>query len=110
VGELVAEFQYLEERWLEQPGMRICNLLLGPPPSRARLADRLDNAIGQRGVELAARREADVELEAQLTSATWVWDLVLDNAIRSSSLAASLSMAVELLEGRVDATAFNRVG
>jgi hypothetical protein len=48
VGELVAEFLRLEE-WcsrLEWPPTRICDLLLGPPPSRARLADHLDEATG----------------------------------------------------------------
>jgi hypothetical protein len=42
--------------------MRICDLLLGPPPDRARLADRMDEAVGQLRVELAAWREIDVEL------------------------------------------------
>jgi hypothetical protein len=44
--------------------MRICDLLLGPPPSRARLVDHLYEATGQRRVELAAWREVDAELEA----------------------------------------------
>jgi hypothetical protein len=37
VGELVAEFQRLEERhsWLERPVVRICDLLLRLPPSLA---------------------------------------------------------------------------
>jgi hypothetical protein len=48
VGELVAEFQRLEERHsrLERPTMRICDLLLGPLPSRAQLANHLDEAAG----------------------------------------------------------------
>jgi hypothetical protein len=50
-------------------------------------------------VELATRREVDAELEALLTLAVWVWDLVLDNVDESSSLAASLSTVAELLEG-----------
>jgi hypothetical protein len=66
VGELAVEFQKMEERQsqLELPAMRICDLLLGPPSSRARLADCLDEAIGLLRVELAARREVDAELEA----------------------------------------------
>jgi hypothetical protein len=46
VGELIAEFQRLEERrsWLEWPVARICDLLLGPPPGWVRLVDRLDEA------------------------------------------------------------------
>jgi hypothetical protein len=43
------------------------------------------------------------------TSATQVRNLVLDRADRLSSLAASLSMVVDLLEGRVDAAAANGV-
>jgi hypothetical protein len=46
VGELVTEFQRLEKRrsWLKQPGARICDLLLGPPPNQASLANHLDEA------------------------------------------------------------------
>jgi hypothetical protein len=43
------------------------------------------------------------------TLAARVWDIVIDNADRSSSLVASLSTTVEQLEGRVDATTTNRV-
>jgi hypothetical protein len=46
LGELVTEFQKLEE-WcsrLKRPAVRICDLLLGPPPGRARLADHMDKA------------------------------------------------------------------
>jgi hypothetical protein len=69
VGELVAEFQKLEERCsrLEWPRMRICDLLLGPLSSRDRLADHLDEATGQLGAELVARQEVDNELEALQT-------------------------------------------
>jgi hypothetical protein len=83
--------------------MRICDLLLGPPTGRARLAGRLNEAVGQLGVELATWREADVELEALWTSATRVHDLVLDNAGRPSSLAASMSTAVGLHLGWINA-------
>jgi hypothetical protein len=46
VGKLAAEFQKMEERWswLERPVVRICDLLLGPPSSRARSDDHLDEA------------------------------------------------------------------
>jgi hypothetical protein len=56
VGELVTKFQKLEE-WrsrLERPAVRIYDLLLGPPPNQALLANRLDEATGQLGAELAA--------------------------------------------------------
>jgi hypothetical protein len=101
VGELVAEFWKLEGQcsWLEQLGVRIYDLLLRPPPGRARLADHLEEVVGQLGVELAAWREVDAELEALRTSATRVRDLVLDNVDGPSSLAASLFVALELLEG-----------
>jgi hypothetical protein len=64
VGELVAKFQKLEERrsQLERPVVRIYDLLLGPPPGRARLTDCLDEVAEQLGVELAARQEADAGL------------------------------------------------
>jgi hypothetical protein len=37
MNELVAKFRRQEElcSWLEGPSMRICDLLLGPPPSQA---------------------------------------------------------------------------
>jgi hypothetical protein len=60
-------------------------------------------------VELAARWEVDAELEALQTLAAWVQDLVLDNADGKSSLAASLSTVVELLEGQVDIAAANGI-
>jgi hypothetical protein len=70
VGEQVDEFWRLDERcsWLERPGARIYDLLLGPPPNRARLANHLDEGARQLGVELAARREVDTELEAPQTT------------------------------------------
>jgi hypothetical protein len=39
----------------------------------------------------------------------WDRDLVQDNAVGPSSVAACLSMTVELLEGWVDVTIANRV-
>jgi hypothetical protein len=71
VGELAIEFHNMEERWsrLEWPAAKIYDLLLGPPPSRAWLADRLDEATRQLKVELSARREVDAELEALWASA-----------------------------------------
>jgi hypothetical protein len=111
VGELIAEFQKLKEQcpWLERPTMSICDLLLGAPPSWARLADQLDEPIGMLTAKLAAQWEVGVELESLQTLAMHVWDLVLDNVDGSSSLAASMSTVVELLEGWIDATATNGV-
>jgi hypothetical protein len=54
-------------------------------------------------------RGVDHELEALRTSDARVWDLMLDNADMSSSLAASMSTAVELLERRIDDTTTNGV-
>jgi hypothetical protein len=93
----------------ERPGVRICDLLLGLPPDQARWADHLDEANGGLEAELTARRQVDAELEALWTLATRVQDLVLDNIDGPSSLAASLSMVVELLKGRINAADANRV-
>jgi hypothetical protein len=73
------------------------------------LADHLDEAVGQLRVELDEWREADAELEALQTSAARVQGLVLDNIDGLSSLAASLSMVVELLDGQIDTTTTNGV-
>jgi hypothetical protein len=94
---------------LERYAVRIYNLLLGLPPGRARLADHLDKAVGDLRVELAARKEADAELEALQTSTAQVQDLVLGGADGPSSLAASMSAVVKMLEGRIDAAAANGV-
>jgi hypothetical protein len=69
----------------------------------------LNEATEELGAELAAQWEVDAELEALWTSATRVWDLVLDNIDGPSSLAASLSTVVELLEGWIDTAATNGV-
>jgi hypothetical protein len=66
VDELVIEIQKLEE-WrlcLEQPGTGVYDLLLRLPSSQARLHDRLEEATGRLGPEIAAQWEADAELEA----------------------------------------------
>jgi hypothetical protein len=101
MDELVAKFWRLEELCsrLEWPSVRICDLLLGPPLGQARWADRLGKVVRRLGVELVARREVDAELEALRSSVAQVQDLVLSNIDEPSSLAASLSMVVELLEG-----------
>jgi hypothetical protein len=71
VGKLVFELHKLEDQSsrLERPAARICDLFLGPPHSRARLGDRLDEAAGHHRVELATPLEADAELEALQTLA-----------------------------------------
>jgi hypothetical protein len=87
----------------------ICDLLLGSAPDRARLANRLDEATRQLRVELAARWEANVELEAMRTPAMRVWGSVLGSTDGPYSLTTSMSMIAELLKGRINATAANRV-
>jgi hypothetical protein len=69
----------------------------------------LDEAARQLRVELATRREVDVELEALWTLATRFWDLVLGSVDGPSSLAASMPTVAELLKGQIDAVAANRV-
>jgi hypothetical protein len=111
VDELVVVFQRLDKLFLrlEHPGMRICALLLGPPLSQARWANRLDEVDGRLEAELGARREVDAELEALWDSATQAWGSVLDSIDGSSSLAASLSMVAELVEGWVNTVSTNGV-
>jgi hypothetical protein len=74
---------------LERPAMRICDLLLGPPPDWVRSADRLDEAVGQLRADPVRRREADAEQKAIWTFTVQVRDLMWDNADGSSSLVAS---------------------
>jgi hypothetical protein len=48
VSELATKLLKMED-WrsrLERPAARICDLLLGPPPGRARLTDCLDKVVG----------------------------------------------------------------
>jgi hypothetical protein len=58
-------------------------------------------------VELAARWEADAELEALWSLAARVRDMVLGGADGPSSLATSMSSAAELLESWINAIATN---
>jgi hypothetical protein len=74
------------------------------PLGRVRLVDHLDEDIRQLRVELAARWEADAELEALRPSAARLQDFMLDNVDGSFSLVVSLSTVVELLMGQIDST------
>jgi hypothetical protein len=91
------------------PVARICNLLLKPPPGRAWLADRLDEAARRLREELATRQEAEAELEALRSLAAWVQGLVLGDIDGSSSLATSMSAVAKLLKGQIDVAAANGV-
>jgi hypothetical protein len=73
-NELVTKFWRREElcSQLEGPGARICNLLLGPPPSQARWADSLAEATRWLEVELTPRRLVDAKLGALQTLAAHV--------------------------------------
>jgi hypothetical protein len=73
-NELVTIFWRREELYsrLEGPGARICNLLIGPPPSQARWADSLAEATGWLEVELTPQRLVDAELGALQTLAAHV--------------------------------------
>jgi hypothetical protein len=65
VDEMFAKFQEKVERSrLKKFVVRICDLILGPPSDRVRLADRLEEAIGRHWVEQAVRQEVDAKLEA----------------------------------------------
>jgi hypothetical protein len=89
--------------------VRICSLLLGPPPGQARWADRLEGWVGRLEVVLAEWRQVDAEREVLQTSATFVRDLVLGDVGIPSSLAMSLSMVAEEVEGRINTAATNGV-
>jgi hypothetical protein len=111
IGKLAAMFWGLEETCsrLEEPGGKICSLLLGPSSGQARWADRLGEAVGRLEVVLAEHCQMDTELEALRTSVVFVWDLILGDGSGSSSLAASLSMVAEEVEKWVNAVAANGV-
>jgi hypothetical protein len=59
-------------------------------------------------MERAEYREADTDMEGLQSSTARVWDLVLGGPTETSSLAASLSSAIEL-EDCVNVTTANRV-
>jgi hypothetical protein len=111
INELVVEFRRLEELCsrLEGPSVRIYDLLLRPLPSQAWWDDRLDAAAERLEADLGALWHVDTELEALRTSAAPIQGLVLGDVDGSSSLAASLYMVAELLEGRIDTAAANGV-
>jgi hypothetical protein len=83
-NELVAKFWRWEELCsrLEGPSARICNLLLGPPPSQAWWADHLAEATGWLEAELATWWQVDTELGSLRTSVACVRDLVLGQCWR----------------------------
>jgi hypothetical protein len=70
---------------LENSGVRVCDLILGSPLGRVRLANRLKEAVGWLWAEQVERREADTELEGLWNSATQVQDLVLGGPTGMSS-------------------------
>jgi hypothetical protein len=109
VAKLVTEFLKVEghRSKLKRPTTRICDMLLGPPTSRAGLANCLDEAARKIWVELATRQEGEAELEDLQSLAAWVWDLVLDDANGPSSLVVSMSSVAKLLESRIEAEATN---
>jgi hypothetical protein len=111
MNELVAKFWRWEElcSWLEGPGAKIYALFVGSPAGQVRWDDRLDEAIEQLEMGIAERHQVDAELEALRASAILVQDVVLSVIDGPSSLAASLSMAVERLEDWIHTVAANGV-
>jgi hypothetical protein len=69
------------------------------------MGNRLAKATRRLEAELTARWLVDIELGALQTLATHIRDLVLGNADGPSSLAASLSILAELLNGQIDTAA-----
>jgi hypothetical protein len=110
-NELVTKFQRWEElcSWLEGPGTKICTLLIGPLVSQPRWTDHLDEATEWLEVGNAKWHQVNAKLDALHASAVLVQDLMLGDVDGPSSLAASLSMALELPEDRVDVVATNKV-
>jgi hypothetical protein len=111
VGKMVAELHRVEGHLskLERPTTKICDLLLEPPPSRAWLANHLEEAVGRLRVELDAQREAEAKLDALQSSTVQVRGLVLGDADGSSTQATSMSAVAELLKGQIYTTAANGV-
>jgi hypothetical protein len=62
---------------LEKFGVRVCDLILGPPSCQVRLADRLEEVIRRLWAKQVVRQETDTEMEALATlppgSKTWCW-------------------------------------
>jgi hypothetical protein len=87
---------------LEWPTAWIYDLLLAPPPGRAWLVNRLDEATTWLKVEQATRREAEAELGD-------LWDSVLGDVGGSSLMAVSMYVVTEQLEGWMDDVAANGV-
>jgi hypothetical protein len=111
VNELVAEFQKVEtcHSKIEWPTAWIGDLFLGPPPSRAWLANHLDEVVARLKVEHATRWKVEAELEDLRSSATRVRDLVLGDVSRSSLMGESMSAVMEQLEGQIDGVLANGV-
>jgi hypothetical protein len=89
--------------------MRVCDLILGSPFDRIRLADRLEEAVRWLWAKPVAQWEADAELEALQSFAARVHDIVLESPDETSSLAMSLSSAVEQIKDCIVAMATNGV-
>jgi hypothetical protein len=111
MNELIAKFYRWEELCsrLEGLGMKICALLVGLSTSQAKWDDHLGEATKRLEVGIAEHHQVDAELEALCALVVLVWDLVLGDVDGPSSLAASMSMAAELLEDGVENAAANRV-
>jgi hypothetical protein len=101
---MVARFQERAE-WcsrLETFGSRVYDLALGLVHGRAHLVACVEEAARQ----LWVIRD---ELQALRSSATRIWDLVLERSDETPSLVVALSSIVKQIEGRIDATAINGV-
>jgi hypothetical protein len=102
VGKMVARFAERGE-WcshLESSGSRVCDLILVLADGQVALVTRLEEAVGQFCV-------MQDEHQALQRSATRVSDLVVEGSSEAPSLAAELSLATDLIEDHIDATAAN---
>jgi hypothetical protein len=111
VGETLAKFWEQAKQFLhlENFGLTVCNLILGPADDQVQPIVYQEEAIGRLQAMQEEHQEVVIKLRAQGSSTTWVQDLVLKGSDGASSLAASLSSAVDLIEGRINTVATNRV-
>jgi hypothetical protein len=104
VGGKVDRFQERAEQCshLKNSSSRVYDLVLGSADDRVHLVVHLEEAVGC----LQAMQD---EHQAFQSSVIRIWDLVLQRFDEAPSIVAALSSTTNLIEGRVDAAATNRV-
>jgi hypothetical protein len=85
-------------------------MILGPADDRVCSTVHLAEPTRRHRAMQDEHWEVVVELRALQRSTTHVQDLVLKGSDKTSSLAVSLSLAVDLIEGHINDVAANKVG